>query len=224
MIYLNHFELESKFGITFDKINVFVVENNAKFYNYCKELKLQEEGETGNFILFDDKKEYPISKNVKVIFDYFNLDLNEKKLQTTLFNSLSNICQGEMLNEYSELITYIASFMEKLNSYSEFDIDFNEQIPLSAIFKVFGVCAKEDTSNLVSCLVNYMQFCTKLLGTKLFVFINLKTFLSDEDLQKLYKQTKLDEINILLLENTLRPKLDGEYITLIDNDLCEIIV
>lgn len=224
MIFLNHFELESKLEICNEKINVLVVENNTKFFDYCKELVLQQEGEVGGFILFDERKEYSISKFVKIVFDFFNLDLNDKKMQTSLFTSLSSICQNEMLVEASSLLTNIATFVDKLNTYSDFELDFNEQTPISAIFKAFGVSAKNDSTNLLSALVNYMQFCSKLLGIKLFVFVNLKTFISEKDLQTFYKQIMLDDLNVLLLENTLRPKIDGEYITLIDNDLCEIIV
>lgn len=224
MMYLNHYEFERKLEINSNKINVLVVENNTKFFCYCKEILSQQNGDYGNFVLFDDKKEYSIPKHIKVIFDFYNLDLNEKKMQTILYNSLTTISQNELMVEYSKLNTELASFIDKLNYSSDFEIDYNDQSPLSALLKALGVVAKIDTDNLLSSLVSYIEFCSKLIGIKLFVFVNLKTFLSEDDIEKLYKQTMLGDIYVLLLENTLRTKLNNEFITLIDKDLCEIIV
>ncbi len=40
----------------------------------------------------------------------------------------------------------------------------------------------------------------------------------------LYKEVALEGVGVFLLENTLREKLDGEKIIVIDKDLCEILV
>ena len=52
MIFLNHFELESKLEFCNEKINVLVVENNTKFFDYCKEFVMQQDGEAGGFYSF----------------------------------------------------------------------------------------------------------------------------------------------------------------------------
>lgn len=39
-----------------------------------------------------------------------------------------------------------------------------------------------------------------------------------------YHEMALNEISVFLLENTLKTKLEGEKITIIDRDLCEIVV
>lgn len=55
-------------------------------------------------------------------------------------------------------------------------------------------------------------------------FINLKTVLSSKQLTELYHELQLEEVSAFLLENTLKEKLNGEYVVVLDRDLCEFVV
>lgn len=54
--------------------------------------------------------------------------------------------------------------------------------------------------------------------------VNLKTVLTEAAVKMFYHEMALNEISVFLLENTLKTKLEGEKITIIDRDLCEIVV
>ena len=56
------------------------------------------------------------------------------------------------------------------------------------------------------------------------VFINLKSILSDEELEKLYYHCKLVKVGLLLLESSkIRRVLPNERAIIITDDLCEIV-
>ena len=61
-------------------------------------------------------------------------------------------------------------------------------------------------------------------NVKCVFFINLRTVLSSKQLTELYHELQLEEVCAILLENTLKEKLNGEYIVVLDRDLCEIVV
>ena len=55
------------------------------------------------------------------------------------------------------------------------------------------------------------------------VFINLKTFLSKEEVEELYKECFYRKINIILFENyDNNCIIENEKRIIIDSDLCEI--
>lgn len=58
----------------------------------------------------------------------------------------------------------------------------------------------------------------------MFCVLQSKKLLNEKDLKSLYYEAQLEDVCLFLLENTLKNKTDEEFVTLIDKDLCEIIV
>ena len=69
-----------------------------------------------------------------------------------------------------------------------------------------------------------MRASAQILRKRLFVFVNLKSFLSQGELSKLYEFAFYEKLNLLLIEGISRDKLDGERIVIIDDQLCHIIL
>lgn len=83
---------------------------------------------------------------------------------------------------------------------------------------------KDEKESLLESIVSFIHFNARILGIKCFAFFNLKNFLNEKDLKSLYYEAQLEDVCLFLLENTLKNKTDEEFVTLIDKDLCEIIV
>ena len=78
-------------------------------------------------------------------------------------------------------------------------------------------------SNLLEKLTDYIAAEAELLGTKCFIFVNLKQFLSYEELAELYKFAYYAKVYLLLLEGSFtESRHESEKHYIIDNDLCEI--
>lgn len=81
-----------------------------------------------------------------------------------------------------------------------------------------------DGLSLSEILPDYLKTATELGSTILFIFVNLKCFLSNENLKELYAYIAYEKINVLLIENTYRELPDSnEEVILFDQDLCRII-
>jgi CRISPR type II-A-associated protein Csn2 len=126
--------------------------------------------------------------------------------------------------ELSEFRALWADIFSKLNAESDCQIDYDGGEDLSALFKAFGVKITEDDDSLLGKLVTYINIFSSLIKVKNFFFVNLKCFLDEDELAKLYYEAQLNEVNLFLLENLEKSHLENERIVVIDKDLCEIIV
>lgn len=221
---LSHFDLEKPIELNSSVVNVLVVENETKFFDFCKEFAVQSKGGDGGFVLSDGDARLSIAKDVKFVYDFFEVNLNDKRAQNGLICCLQQIAESFLAVEYADLTETVFSFFEKLNGETDFSIEYNSDGSLPSLLKAYGVRWQEEHGSLLETLVSLIHFNARILKTKCFVFANLKCFLSENDLRNLYYEAGLEDVCLFLLESSLKAKLDGEFVTVIDGDLCEIVV
>lgn len=219
---LANFDFDCPFLLTPERVNVLVVEKPSQFFHYCSMLCRQVAGEDGAFVLSNGDKDLPLSKHTVVLCDFFSLQPNEKKANTKLHAALQQLVQENFLQEYQDLCCAFSSFFEKLNSESDCPLQYDGDDCLGALFKAFGVCFAEEDDFLQRLLLT-MRIAVQFFKTKCFFLVNIKTLLEESQLKLLYHEAQLNEFCLFLLENTQRTKLEGEYVTIIDTDLCEIV-
>ena len=220
---LSHCELETLFDLSPGNIHVLVVESETQFLKYCTELWEQTQGESGRFCLSEEERMLPLERHALLLSDYFSFFTDDKKFSGKLYRSLQEIAESHFLNEYQSLCEQMADFFAKLNAESDCPIEYDAEGGMTALFKAFGVGISRQQSFLENLLL-YLRAQARFLKIRCFFFVNLKTVLSDNDLKLFYRETELNELCLFLLENTQKPKLKGETVTLIDRDLCEILV
>ncbi len=223
MTILSHYDLETPINISPDFISVLVFEDPTKFYNYYTQLKEQTEGGEGGFSLYKKDKEVPF-KSIKLVDNYYQLSYNDKKTQQVFLQEIKTLVDKELLVEYADLTQRIFSFWDKVNASIDFEMDYNAEGDITMLFKAFGISIKEEKETFLARLVNYVQVYARLVKVKFFIFVNLKCFLSNDELLTFYKECALEDVSLLLLENTVRDKLDTEVITVCDKDFCQFVV
>ena len=81
----------------------------------------------------------------------------------------------------------------------------------------------ENDTTLLERVSAYIDLCNNFLKLKLLVFVNLRSYLSDKELEELYNQVRYYNIKLLLVEHYLTsPALPQEKVLVVDKDLCEI--
>ncbi|MDY5306378.1 type II-A CRISPR-associated protein Csn2 [Fusobacterium gastrosuis] len=209
-----------------NKVPVYIIENQKLFFTMLQDLHRQVNmSEEGNFSLFDDKnKELNISKNFLLISDVFNINFHDKKI----INSIFSMLKEESLSEENYLLRLEAEnklkdFLQVLISDFEFPLEINEKFEYENLFKLFNIRIQENYENFLEKIIDYLKIITRLTSIKYIVFINLKTFLSKNELEKLYKESFYNKINIILFENYENNCIiNVEKRIIIDSDLCEI--
>ena len=71
-------------------------------------------------------------------------------------------------------------------------------------------------------LAEYLKLLHQLCKIQVIIFVNLKTYFSQDELEELYKFAFYEKLFLVLIENREKPKLKEEKVCIIDADGCII--
>lgn len=216
-------ELEQQLVFQENKVNVLVIEQKELFRRMIQELDKQISGEEGGFVLSDNNKTMRIDKEICLILNPFALDINSRKALTGLYNELGKLG----LNEENYLKTcslkgQIAEYIYDLLNQVDYALKFQDDFNLQSLFKALEVEFEAGEENFLEGLVYFMDVCSKFQKIKILAFVNLKTYLTNDDLQKFYKEAFYRKMHLLLLENSIEQELAEEVVCIVDDDLCVV--
>ena len=98
--------------------------------------------------------------------------------------------------------------------------DIEENIP--NLLKAYNVRLETEGVTLLERIVEYLRLLHQLCKIKVIIFVNLKTYLSDSELEQLYEFSAYEKMSFVLLENVHRNRLKNEKICIVDHDCCII--
>lgn len=210
------------FKLNFEEKNIFslIVENKKSYRKIIKDLVNNSNIEDGNIILSKNNKLVMPEKEIFVFLDYFNFDIN-KFVLNKYYKELKNLSENEFLNETLEIKEILKDYINKLieNNYS---LKFEDDLDISQILKAFSI-KFERSEDLLLNLFEWLKILNEILGYEIFFFINLESFLSENELLEFSKFIVYNKYKVVFLENFYRNKLfDNDNLIIIDNDLCEI--
>ena len=221
---LAHPFIENHIIFAENKINVLVVENQSLFVNMIEDIKNQLEQEEGEFVLSNQLDIIPLRNNAELISNYFDLDFDSKKIQNKISAFLKETAYAEEnYVKTNEVISMLQSYFYELLDSSDYPLKMSNETDAAALIKMAGIKADISNGSLLEKLTDYILLMQDMQGIKLFVFVNLKTFLSERELQNFYSFLFYKKAQVLLLENTAREKLPEEVLHIIDQDMCEIL-
>ena len=208
--------------LSFEKDNVvrLVIKDPKCFGTFAKELYIQSQNRDGRFVMIDDDKARPFNREAEVIFNPFSLELNSRNNMSGLISRMAlSVNSPDNHSETMELLHAVQKYLlnlledEDLSASSSGDLDF------SAFLKSTDIgFTTEDSSE--SALVDYVRITNLYSGIKLFVFINLSSYLSNDQLSTVIQDFRHLPVSVLLLEKDTS-ELDVKT-KIIDEDYCEI--
>ena len=71
-------------------------------------------------------------------------------------------------------------------------------------------------------ICQYIKIVTEVLHKKVFVFVNFRSYLSDEQLEQLIELAIYNEVKLLFIENCQRDFLEQCTYCVIDKDECQV--
>lgn len=199
-----------------------VIENQRFMYEFVTDIKKSiEKSETG-IIISQNNEPISVADKVSLIIDFIDFPLNSKALSTKIVNELSRIAENETFyNETHKLLAQIEKTVYKYAMDVPHEIGF-EKLNMQNILKSIGVFVEDDYDNLEEKILAYMDLTRELEGKELFVFVNLRSFISNSNFDTMLETALEREHNILLIDGMEYQKLEKEKRLIIDSDLCEI--
>ena len=198
-----------------------VVENVELLRTIILQLKFQINNKTGDFILSDNDEILDISKNILLITDVFEISGLSKQLKNKLQQYVESSYDNDDL--YQDVYQKLIEFGNDLTNSSPYPLCFNQEISKFDIIKLLDIQFEHNYSSLLEEVIDYIDIFSQIIKTKLFVFVSLRSFLTDEEFNNFMKIMDYKGIRILLIERYL--SLDNginNNVHIIDKDLCVI--
>ena len=184
-VQIAHVHLETQLTIMDEYVSLLIVESPNEFYNMVSDLDGQFDGKDGAFVCSIDGQIVPIAKYGAMVSDLFHFDLNDKKLLTLLYKRLEGVAFGDKLVQFNALTAKTVEFLEEIAFTTPFALEYDEPQP-SDYLKASGLKFAKVYDTFEEKLVCYINALIELKGCEFFVFVNLKSVLSDEKLQQIY--------------------------------------
>lgn len=218
--------LDNMLEINNDSILCLEIGNKRYFYRIIENLYGVANTEPSEEVIAYDNsgKEINISSKIKIFINFFNFDFDSKRYSTDInkyvIGQLEETDKTNLLKSYNRLID---TFLKILNK-SDLPLQIMEEITIENIIKnlKLSISPKNDLLNNLLLLIELERI---LKTNNLLIFINLKQYLSDEELNELYKYALYNSVNLLMIDSQCY-KNTNEYEKkiIIDSNLDEFVV
>ena len=185
---------------------------------YC-----QYENDEGRFVLSQGDKILELSKYLEIIVNPFTVEINSRKILNKLYIKLEKVSKEEqMYEETLELTAYIHEYLMRLEQQTNYILSFDDNLEIPALLKAVGIKHEEMEDDFFERIIRYVKIAVEVFSTKVFVFVNIRSYLTDEQIQELIKEIRYQEAKILFMESQEKACLEGGMRYIIDRDGCEI--
>ena len=194
--------LENILEISDEKILSIELENKNYFYRLVSNIYSIVNSEVVEDITFYDQNnnELNISNKIKIFVNFFNFEFDSKKytnyINKYIINELDENDKTILLKSYNKLIE---NFLKILNK-SDLPLQILEEVTIDNIIKNLKLTIKSKNS-LLDNLLLLIELEKTLKTNNLLVFVNLKQYLTNQELIELYKYAIYNRIKILLIDS-----------------------
>lgn len=216
-------QIETVLDTEIDKVWVLEIENKAFFRKCILDIYDQINGAEGQFSLYCGDEEEDISSTCEIIFNPLEINLTQKKLlgavERAMENRLKEVLPSRELNRD---LRNIKDIINNLAFDMNLNIEASRLVPEDLI-KIAGITLKEGSNSAIEKVIDYMSLVRRYEKNKLFVFVNMNSYFSSEELATFLKEVLQMDLDVILI-NSYRFTSSAEIRrVIVDKDLCEII-
>ena len=206
-----------------DKIRTIVIENQHMFYNMISDIRSQLDGNNGKVVLSEDHTPLDMRKTADLLTQFVPFTVNQKELITKLYAALKKKAINEKMYQYTqEIYGYIGEYLYQLIEDEENELDITIPEDITGILKAFDVRFDDSELTLPEKLLEYMISTNEFKGERLFITVNLRSYLTDKETEELFQSLLLKKIRLMCIESADHPRLINEEVIIIDKDMCVI--
>ena len=201
---------------------VLSIERSDVFCDLVREIMLLVEGNSDRIIIQRNAENLNLNKLGDFIMNPFALDINQKKIIGKIHKDLTQVANEELYVESSELSRVIIDYLDNLLQRLPYDLVYEAELDILTLLKAFGVKLDDSDMEFLSRIICYVKAMHRICGVEIFFFLNIKQFLSSEQVAELYKSCCYEQVSLILLEGCFRERAENESNLIIDKDYCII--
>lgn len=156
------------------------------------------------------------------MFNPFSLDCNNKKVITRLHQELKDQMNENLIEETAKINQSILEYLEKVIYQVPYALDYNVDFDAMNLLKMYEVKVDNLAEDLLEKIVEYVKAMNRICNMRIFVFVGLKQYLTENELEQLYEFIFYEHIYLIILEPKFTKVLNGEKSCILDSDLCII--
>lgn len=214
--------------IDFDISNIysFEIHNKKYLYRISNLFYLLSNGDLPEEVDCFDKENNEIKVNgkIRIFSDYFDFGFDSKKnlndITKYIVSNIEQIDNGNIMKTYSKLCKLINNELLK----TELPVSISTDDNIENIIKMFKYKINQN-EDLLDNLLLILDLEIVLNSNKVLCFINLKQYLSSEEILEFYKYASYNSINVIMIESTRYDYFTNyEKIIIIDQSLDESMI
>lgn len=204
-------------------VQTLVIENPNFFYKTLLSLQEQLEGMDGKTVLSQNDRILQVPKYMEMHSQFVPFTINQKLLVSRAASTLEKYAVEDAVNypRTLQIISSLEEYLLELSCSLTGDIHFGK-LNIGAIIKAAGLEFEEEYESLPEKLLDYMELVEEYDQKKVFLFVNLHSYISDSEMNLFLEGVMQHNHSILLIENSCYSLQYQEKRRIIDKDLCEI--
>ncbi len=220
---IKFFEIETPIYFRQGVISVLEIHNKLLFKNLVMNLyKINQGLSTDTSINIIDKDEISSLKNFELITDVFNIN------ESGINNKITKFLNSELEN--SDLYKPVLESLENLKGNFlrffddfPFELCYNDNVTILDLLKDFSPkISFQSQVSYLGIINNYLKAIKLLNITNLIIFVDIKKYLSIDEIKEFYSNIFMIDIPVLIIESTSADLIkDYEWKLIIDDDLYE---
>lgn len=218
-----HSDIDAVFDIDTSYISTLVIESPSLFRKVIKDISLSIDGSTTPAVLSKNNETVDFGKNAELICDLIYFNINQKPLLNKILSSLErSAVSPDNYLETQELLGNIESSISKWAFDFPCDI-IATKITTATVLKAVGIELNNDyegEAGDAERIIDYMELVREFDRDKLFITVNMRSFISDEVMTDFMRTAISHEYKLLMIDSVNRPMLPFEKRVTVDEDLC----
>ena len=176
------------------------------------------------FILDDKEGEISFSKEVFILFDLFNIDFSSKKILTKMYNKIQDTLNQDEEIEFADKLVEVRGVLVRHANELPFNYKIKEEIKLVDVLKLFEFKIDEQSyQSILEKLELFIDILSTLNISRFLIIPNLKDYLIEEEIIYLYNYSFYNNINLIIIQNSEKKKLEYERKLIIDENFIDFI-
>lgn len=127
----------------------------------------------------------------------------------------------QMFVKTAEFLKIVQKYMLDLEHCTDYILEFDSELNITDLLKAINLRYETQYINFHDKLMQYIKVMASV-GAKIFVFVNIRSYLKDDILQEMIKEMKYLNLQGLLIESVQKNSLEGVNQYVIDKDKCEL--
>lgn len=206
---INNFE--NDISISEEYIRVIEIEDKSLFANIIQSIySLCNKEESNEYILLtEEDRNLDFSKDVFFIVDILNIDFNERKILSKLYNNIKlSIIQNSELKEKLES-NFIEMFNQLDTSLIElpFEFTYKTELKIEDLLKFYGIRLYSSEKTFIEKILYLIDLISLLNLCEVVIFCNIKSFFNDQQIQEIYKHVLHNKLKVLMIEGNLNEEI-----------------